>query len=126
MFACRAPIQAAVGLAPAGAAPGRYQQGQRVSNSFQRQDFGEELCVQHTTDHLAAKAILDGMALEKSHREAPQPAEIVAQRSFARAAVVFAKVHVEHPVQRLNAPVTANRLAESLAAKIAAENVVSG
>ena len=67
---------------------------------------------------------LDGMTLQQGHGEASQPAQIVAQRSFAGAAVVLAKVHIQHPVHRLDAPVTADRLAESLAAEITAENVV--
>ena len=64
------------------------------------------------------------MALQKAHGEASQPAQIVAKRSLACAAVVLAKVHIQYPVHRLDAPVTADRLAESLAAEITAENVV--
>ena len=90
-----------------------------------RQHFGKELRVHHAPNHLAAEAVLDGMTLEQRHREASQPAQIVAKRSFTCAAVVLAKVHIQHPVHRLDAPMTANRLAESLAAEVTAENVVS-
>src|SRR5262245_12740221 len=92
--------------------------------SLNSQDFREELRVHQAADHLAAEAVVDGMALQEAHREAPQPAQIIAQRALARAAVVLAEVHVQHPVHRLDAPMTADRLAESLTAEIAAEDVV--
>jgi hypothetical protein len=50
---------------------------------------------------------------------------LFAQRSFACAAIILAKVHIQHPVHRLDTPMTADRLAESLVIKAAAENVVS-
>jgi PD-(D/E)XK nuclease superfamily len=49
-------------------------QGQRVSNSLKSQDFREEAGVQHTADHLAPDAVLDGVTLQKTHREATEPA----------------------------------------------------
>src|SRR5674476_411986 len=100
-------------------------QSQRTSNSLKSQDFRKEVGVHHAPDHLSPKAVLDGMTLEKCHRESPQPTEIVAQRSFANATVVLAKVHVQHPVHRLDPPMTPNRFAESLAAEITAHNVVA-
>lgn len=39
-------------------------QGQRVSNSLQSQDFGEEVPVHQTADHLASDTILDGMMFQ--------------------------------------------------------------
>ena len=64
------------------------------------------------------------MSLEKADGEPPQPAQIVAERSLSRPAVVLAKVHIQHPVHRLDAPMTADRLTESFATEITAENVV--
>ena len=64
------------------------------------------------------------MTLQKRHREASQPTQIVAKCSFSCAAVVLAKLHIQHPVHRLDAPMAANRLAESLAAEVTAENIV--
>jgi hypothetical protein len=64
------------------------------------------------------------MSLEKADGEASKPAQIVAQRSLARPAVIFAKVHIQHPVHRLDAPMTADRLTESFATEITAENLV--
>ena len=93
-------------------------QGQRTSISLNGQDFREEVRVHHAPIHLAAEAVLDGMALEEAHSEAPQPAQIVAKRSLACAAVVFAKVHIQNPVHRLDGPMTTDRLTESLAAEI--------
>src|SRR5512143_1505070 len=91
--------------------------------SLESQDFCEELGVHHATDHLASETIVHRMTLEKGHREAPQPAEIVAQGALPGAAVVLAEVHVQDPVHRLDAPVAADRLAEPLAAEITAEDV---
>src|SRR5674476_220046 len=99
-------------------------QSQRTSNSLKSQDFRKEVGVHHAPDHLSPKAVLDGMTLEKCHCKSPQPTEIVAQRSLASATVVLAKIHVQHPVHRLDSPMTANRFAEPLAAEIAAQNVV--
>ena len=65
------------------------------------------------------------MALQKRHCEASQPAQIIAKCSFACAAIVLTKINIQHPVHRLDAPMTANRFAESLAAEVSAENVVS-
>src|SRR3954454_16159679 len=92
--------------------------------SLESQDFREERRVHHATDHLAAKAVFDRVTLEQGHGEAPQPTEIVAQGTFASAALILAEVHVQHPVHRLDAPMTAHRLAEALAAEITAEYVV--
>src|SRR6478736_3399848 len=91
--------------------------------SLKSQDFREELGVHQAADHLAAKAVVDGMTLQERHREAPQPTEIVAKRPLARAAVVLTEGHVQHPVHRLDPPVPAHRLAEALAAEISAEDV---
>src|SRR3954453_17033758 len=91
--------------------------------SLKSEDFREELGVHHAPDHLAAEAVFDRMTLQKSHREPPQPAQIVAESPFPRAAVVLAKVHIQHPVHRLDPPVAADRLAETLAAEITAEDV---
>src|SRR4051795_2292481 len=91
--------------------------------SLKSQDFREELGVHQAADHLAPEAVVDGMTLQERHREAPQPTEIVAQRPLARAAVVLAEGHVQHPVHRLDAPMATNRLAEPLAAEITAEDV---
>src|SRR3982751_5383729 len=91
--------------------------------SLKSQDFREELGIHHAAHHLAAEAVLDGMTLQKGHREAPEPTEIVAQRALARATVVLAEVHVQHPVHRLDAPMATNRLTETLAAEITAEDV---
>src|SRR5262245_1757374 len=91
--------------------------------SLKGQDFREELGVHQAAEHLAPEAVVDGMALQERHREAPQPAEIVAQRSLPRAAVVLAEGHVQYPVHRLDAPMATNRLAEPLAAEIPAEDV---
>ena len=49
---------------------------------------------------------------------------LLASLRSARPAVVFAKVHVQHPVHRLDGPITADRLTESLATEITAENIV--
>src|SRR5574339_585744 len=103
---------------------GAPPQGQRVSMSLRCQDFRQERRVHQATDHLAAEAVFDRMTLEKGDREASQPAKIVAQCALAGATVVLAEVHVQHPVHRLDAPMTAHRLAETLAAEIPAENVV--
>src|SRR3954468_21722744 len=84
-------------------------QGQRISMSLESQDFREERRVHHATDHLAAKAVFDRVTLEQGHGEAPQPTEIVAQGTFASAALILAEVHVQHPVHRLDAPMTAHR-----------------
>src|SRR5512135_3843988 len=65
------------------------------------------------------------MALQECHGEASQPAQIVAQRPLAGAAVVLAKVHIQHPVPRLDPPVAAHRFAEPLPAEIAAAEVVA-
>src|SRR5262245_51638746 len=92
--------------------------------TLKSQDFREKLRVHQAPDHLAAKAVVDGMTLQERHREAPEPAEIVAQCPLARAAVVLAEGHVQHPVHRLDAPMTTNRFAEALAAEITAEDVV--
>jgi hypothetical protein len=46
--------------------------------------------------------------------EASQPAQIVAKRSATRAAIIRAKFQIQHLVHRLDAPITADRLAESL------------
>src|SRR4051794_5363894 len=94
--------------------------GQRVSTSLKRQDFREELRVHHAPGHLAAKAILDRVTLQEGHREAPQPAQIVAQSAFSYAAVILAEVHVQHPVHRLDAPMAADGLAETFAAEVTA------
>src|SRR5271166_1072018 len=102
-----------------------HAQGQRISISLNRQDFRKELRVHHAPNHLAAEAVFDRMALEKRHCEASQPAQIVAECSFTCAAVVLAKIDIQHPVHRLDAPMTANCLTKSLAAEVTAENVVS-
>jgi ribosomal protein L11 methylase PrmA len=44
--------------------------GQRISNSLKSEDFREEGRIQHTTDHLASKAVVYGMTLQERHREA--------------------------------------------------------
>src|SRR3954470_5448971 len=88
------------------------------------QDFREEVRVHHAPHHLTAEAVLDRMTLQERHCEAPQPTQVIAERALAGAAVVLAEGHVEHPVHRLDPPVTAYRLAEALAAEISAENVI--
>src|SRR5437763_14298972 len=91
--------------------------------SLKSQDFREELGVHHAADHLAAEAVVDGMTLQKGHCEAPQPTEIVAQRSLTRTTVVLAKVDVQDPVHRLAPLIDAYRLADTPAAVLTAENV---
>lgn len=49
---------------------------------------------------------------------------LFAEGSFSRAAVVFADVHVEYPVHRLDDPVATNRFAEARSAQVAAEDVI--
>ena len=53
---------------------GTQAHGQCVSNSLKGQDFREEVGIQHTADHLAPDAVLDGVTLQESHREASEPA----------------------------------------------------
>src|SRR4051812_49767877 len=65
------------------------------------------------------------MTFEEGDGEASQPAQIVAQRSFAGAAVVFTKVHVQHPMHRLDAPMATDRFSKPFAAEIACSKVVS-
>ena len=93
-------------------------QGQRVSMSLKCQDFRQERRVHQAADHLATEAVFDRMTLEEGDREALEPAEIVAQCGLPGATVVLAEVHVQYPVHRLDPPMTAHRLAESLAAEI--------
>src|SRR5215203_4279259 len=64
------------------------------------------------------------MTLQEGYGEATQPAQVVAQGPLAGATVVLAEVHVQHPVHRLDSPMTTHRLAETLAAEIPAEDVV--
>src|SRR5262249_11516466 len=111
-----------LGAAPL-AGPGRGQ-GPRLSMLLESHDFPEAGRVHHAPHHLAAEAVPDRMTLQKRHREAPQPTQVVAQRALAGAAVVLAEGHIQHPVHRLDPPVTAHRLAEALAAEVSAENVI--
>src|ERR687886_219507 len=67
------------------------------------------------------RARLWHLALQESHREASQPAQIVAQGAFSAAAVILAEVPAQHPVHRLDAPMAANGLAETFAAEVTAE-----
>ncbi len=48
-------------------------QGQRILIFMHSQYFRQELCVHHAPNHFATEAILDGMTLEKAHRETSQP-----------------------------------------------------
>ena len=99
-------------------------QGQRTLNICSvRTSVRKSVFIMHRII-FAAEAVLDGMTLQKRHREASQPTQVVAQCALAGAAVVLAEVHVQHPVHRLDAPVAAHRFAEPLAAEITAENVV--
>src|SRR4051812_28607315 len=65
------------------------------------------------------------MTLQERHGEPPQPTQVVAQGPIASAALIFAEVHVQDPVHRLDAPVATDRFAESLAAEIAAAEIVT-
>src|SRR5437660_3334397 len=65
------------------------------------------------------------MTLEEGDRKTSQPAQIVARGSFAGAAVVFTKVHVQHPVHRFDAPVVADRFTKAFAAEITRADVVT-
>src|SRR5438552_11376432 len=65
------------------------------------------------------------MTLEEGDRKTSQPAQIVGQGSFAGAAVVLTKVHVQHPVHRLDAPVVADRFGKPFAAEITSADVVT-
>ena len=66
------------------------------------------LSIQRIIWPLAAKAVLEGMGLENADGEAPQPTQIVAQRTLAGAAFVLAKRHILHPRHRLDAPMSAD------------------
>lgn len=46
------------------------EHGQRVSNSSKGEDFGEEVRVHQAAEHLAAQAVVEGMALQESDSEA--------------------------------------------------------
>jgi Transposase DDE domain len=98
-------------------------QGQRISMLLKSQDFREEGRVHHAPHHLAAETVFDRMTLQERHGEASQPTQVVAQRAFTGATVVFSEVHIQHPVHRLDAPVAAHRFAETLAAEITAHDV---
>src|SRR4051812_20655017 len=60
-----------------------------ISMSLKSQDFREELRVHQAANHLATKAVVDGMTLQLVHLEVPRPAEVNAQLSLAGAAVVL-------------------------------------
>ena len=48
-------------------------QGQRILIFMHSQHFRQKLRVHHAPNHFATEAILDGMTLQKAHREASQP-----------------------------------------------------
>ena len=52
-----------------------------------------------------------------------KPTQVVAQSPLSRPAVVLAKVHIQHPVHRLDPPVASHRLRETLAAQIATAQI---
>ena len=41
-----------------------------ISISLDSQYFGEELCIHHATEHLAAETVFCGVTLQKANREA--------------------------------------------------------
>src|SRR3954465_15378222 len=63
--------------------------------------------------------------LEERDGEAAQPTEIVSQRAFAGAAIVFPKSDIQGPVHRLDGPVAAHRFAEALAAQVTRADVIA-
>ena len=69
-------------------------QGQRISISVNCQDFRKELGVHYAPKHLASETVFEGMTLEQRHGEASEPAQIVAQCSFAGSAIVLPKGYV--------------------------------
>src|SRR5260370_721894 len=65
------------------------------------------------------------MTLQERHSEPPQPAQVVPQGSLASAVLILAKVHVQHPVHRLDAPVPAHRFTKPLAAEVATAEIIT-
>src|SRR5690349_17226075 len=64
------------------------------------------------------------MTLQEGHGEASQPAQVIAQGPLPGPAVVLAEVNVQHPVHRLDPPMATDRFRETLAAEIAAAEVI--
>jgi len=91
-------------------------QGQRTSKFFPCQDFGEEVGVPAGDLHFSAEAFFHRVVLQSRDGEASQPAQVVAQRPFARAAIILAKVDVQHPMHGLDAPMAADRFAKAFTA----------
>ena len=100
-------------------------QGQRTLKLLSCKDFGKEVGVVTTAEHLATKAVIDGMAFESRDGKSSQPTEIVAQRAFAGAAIILPERHIEYPMHGLDAPMAPDGLRESLTAEVAAANVVA-
>ena len=66
------------------------------------------------------------MLLQHRNGEALEPTQIVGQCPFPRATLVLTKIDIEDPVHGLDAPMPANRLAESFPAEVFARDVVAG
>ena len=84
-----------------------------------------EVGIVGAAQEIAAKAVVDGMTLHQSNREASQPTQIVGQGSLASTAVVFAESHVQGPVHRLDAPVFSYRFGETFATQVTTANIVT-
>src|SRR3982751_765852 len=90
-------------------------QGQRSLNHCSGKDFQQEVLVPAATAPLHGQAVATGMLLQQREREAIEPRKVLTEVLVPNARFILAIRHVQAPVAGvLNAPVTADRMGETL------------